>query len=284
MSVIVPTRDNANLLENCTRGLLTNTNYINLEIVVVDNGSKDPATLELLNSLDNDSRVRVLRYDHAFNYSAINNFAVNNVNSEFICLLNDDIEVIDDNWLQQMVALAVREQVGAVGARLLYADNTVQHGGIMLGVMGVANHLHKDLPVESPGYFGRLQLAQELSAVTAACLVVKRSTYQEVGGLNEDQLAVAFNDVDFCLRLREAGYRNLWTPRATLYHLESASRGSDLAPEKATRFAKEVAYMKQRWADELLNDPFYNKNLTLEGVNMDLAYPSRAEKPWRLRS
>ncbi len=282
VSIIVPTRDNAELLNNCVQGLLTNTNYDNAEIVVVDNGSKDPTTLQLLTSLDSEPKVRVLRYDHEFNYSAINNFAVNNVSSDFVCLLNDDIEVIDSDWLAQMVALAMRDKVGAVGARLLYADNTVQHGGIMLGVMGVANHLHKDLPVESPGYFGRLQLTQELSAVTAACLVVKRSAYEEVGGLNEQQLAVAFNDVDFCLRLREAGYRNLWTPRATLYHLESASRGSDLTPAKAPRFEKEVNYMQERWASELLNDPFYNKNLTLDGVNMDFAYPSRAEKPWRL--
>jgi len=282
VSIVVPTRDNAELLKNCMQGLSTNTNYDNLEVVVVDNGSKDPATLELLNSLDNEPNTRVLRYDHEFNYSAINNFAVGKVSSDYVCLLNDDIQVIDNDWLRQMMALAVRNDIGAVGARLLYADNTVQHGGIMLGVMGVANHLHKGLPVESPGYFGRLQLTQELSAVTAACLVIKRSIYEQIGGLNEEELAVAFNDVDFCLRLREAGYRNLWTPRATLYHLESASRGSDLTPTKAKRFDKEVSYMKKRWATELLDDPFYNRNLTLDGVNMGFAYPSRAQKPWRL--
>ena len=281
VAIIIPTRDKAQLLENCTQGLLNNTSYSNLEIVIVDNGSKDPKTLALMDTLAQHPSVRVLRYDHEFNYSAINNFAVDNVTSDYVCLLNDDIEVIDNSWLTHMMALAVRKQTGAVGARLLYGDNTIQHGGVILGVMGVANHLHKDLGVDSPGYFGRLQLCQELSAVTAACLVVKRSIYLEVGGLNETQLAVAFNDVDFCLRVREAGYRNLWTPRATLYHLESASRGSDLEPQKVSRFEKEVAYMQERWSEQLLNDPFYNANLTLDGVTMGLAFPPRVTKPWR---
>ena len=222
----------------------------------------------------------MLRYDEPFNYSAINNFAVEHASSEYLCLLNDDIQMIEPDWLTEMVSLAVRGKVGAVGARLLYADNTVQHGGVVLGVMGVANHLHKHVDVNHPGWFGRLQLCQELSASTAACLVVKRSRYLEVGGLDEKSLSVAFNDIDFCLRLREAGYRNLWTPFATLYHMESATRGSDMEADKFERFKDEVIYMQKRWGELLQSDPFYNPNLSLEDINMSLAEPPRLTRPW----
>jgi len=215
VTVIVPTRDNAELLGKCMDGLLNGTSYANLKILVVDNGSRDEVTLELLEEVEQEPNVRVLRYDEPFNYSAINNFAVEHAGSEYLCLLNDDIQMIEPDWLVEMMSLAVRPQI--------------------LGVMGVANHLHKHLHVTNPGNFGRLQLCQELSASTAACLVVKRSRYQQVSGLDEKNLTVAFNDVDFCLRLREAGFRNLWTPHATLFHMESASRGSDMDPDKFER-------------------------------------------------
>ena len=222
----------------------------------------------------------MLEYDEPFNYSAINNYAVEHVGSEYLCLLNDDIQMIEPDWLDEMMSLAVRQDIGAVGARLLYADSTVQHGGVVLGVMGVANHLHKHLDVTNPGNFGRLQLCQELSASTAACLVVKRSRYRQVGGLDEENLTVAFNDIDFCLRLREAGYRNLWTPHATLFHMESASRGSDMDADKFKRFEKEVNYMQQRWGALLQSDPFYNPNLSLSDEQMSLAEPPRSTRPW----
>ena len=280
VTVIVPTRDNAELLVKCLDGLMNTTDYPNLKVLVVDNGSRDEATLKVLEKADTEDNVRVLRYDEPFNYSAINNFAVEHASSEYLCLLNDDIQMIEPDWLTEMVSLAVRGKVGAVGARLLYADNTVQHGGVVLGVMGVANHLHKHVDVNHPGWFGRLQLCQELSASTAACLVVKRSRYLEVGGLDEKSLSVAFNDIDFCLRLREAGYRNLWTPFATLYHMESATRGSDMEADKFERFKDEVIYMQKRWGELLQSDPFYNPNLSLEDINMSLAEPPRLTRPW----
>ena len=280
VSVIVPTRDNAQLLGDCMEGLLNQTDYKNAKVVIVDNGSRDEATLALLESLDKELNVRVLRYDKPFNYSAINNFAVEHIQSDYLCLLNDDIQMIEENWLSEMMALAVREGVGSVGARLLYADRSVQHAGVVLGVMGVANHLHRNVNVDHPGYFGRLQLCQELSGSTGACLVVKRSVYEELGGLDETNLAVAFNDVDFCLRLREVGYRNLWTPHATLFHMESASRGSDMDDDKFQRFEKEVHYMQRRWGDALEQDPFYNPNLSLKGDDMSLASPPRTDRPW----
>jgi len=280
VTVIVPTRDNAELLGKCMDGLMTGTSYASLKVLVVDNGSRDEATLELLEQIAGNEDVRVLRYDEPFNYSAINNFAVEHASSEYLCLLNDDIQMIEPDWLSEMMSLAIRPQIGSVGARLLYADSTVQHGGVALGVMGVANHLHKHLDVTNPGNFGRLQLCQELSASTAACLVVKRSRYQQVGGLDEKNLTVAFNDIDFCLRLREAGYRNLWTPHATLFHMESASRGSDMDTDKFERFEKEVNYMQERWGELLLADPFYNPNLSLSDERMSLAEPPRSIKPW----
>ena len=183
VTIVIPTRDNAELLETCVDGLLNNTAYPNLRVLIIDNGSQDATTLALLQRLGESPLVDVHVHDQPFNYSELNNVAVEQCDSDLVCLLNDDIEVIDDAWLGEMVALASREGVGAVGARLLYPDDTVQHGGVVLGIMGVANHLHKDLPVDSPGYFGRLQLCQEVSAVTAACLVIRRSTYLEVGGV-----------------------------------------------------------------------------------------------------
>ena len=280
VTVIVPTRDNAELLAACMAGLKDLTRYSNLSVLVIDNGSVKPEALEVLKNIADEDNVTVLRYDQPFNYSAINNFAVKHVESEFVCLLNDDIQMIEDDWLDEMVSLASREGVGAVGARLLYADRTVQHGGVVLGVMGVANHLHKHLDENDPGYFGRLQLTQELSATTAACLVVRRDLYEKVGGLDETNLSVAFNDVDFCLRLREAGYRNLWTPGATLFHMESASRGSDMDEDKFERFEAEVNFMHARWGEHLQFDPFYNPNLSLKGEDMSLAEPPRSRRPW----
>ena len=280
VEVIVPSRDNARLLQQCVQGLLERTDYPGLQVTVVDNGSRDAEAVALLRKLRELEGVRVLEYDYPFNYSAINNFAVARGDAEFVCLLNDDIDVIHPDWLQVMVGFADRAGIGAVGARLLYEDDRVQHGGVVLGIHGVANHFHKELPVTEPGYFGRLQIPHEVSAVTAACLVVRRSIWEKVGGLNESDLGVAFNDVDFCLRLREAGYRNLFTPLATLYHLESVSRGSDLTDTNVDRFHSEVDYMLQRWDGVLQADPFYSPNLSLDGVEMNLAWPPRVVQPW----
>ena len=198
-----------------------------------------------------------------------------------IGLLNNDLEVIDGAWLEEMVSQALRADIGAVGARLLYPDDTVQHGGVILGISGAAGHAHKHAPARAPGYCGRAQLVQNVSAVTGACLLIRTETYQKVGGLDET-FAVAYNDVDFCLRVRELGLRNLWTPFATLIHRESKSRGpEDGNRAKRARFQAERRRLIARWGDQLRNDPAYNPNLTLESEDFSLAWPPRVRKPWR---
>jgi GT2 family glycosyltransferase len=255
--------------------ILSNTSYPNFELLIVDNGSNDTATLQYLGSLQGEPRVRVVRDERPFNYSALNNAAVRMVQGELLALDNNDLEVTSSDWLSEMVSVALQPGVGAVGARLWYPDNTLQHGGVVLGLDGIAGHAQKRLRRGAYGYFSRACLTQDYSAVTAACLVIRKSIYEEVGGLNEIDLAVAFNDVDFCLRVREAGYRNVWTPFAEMYHLESATRGIEDTPEKQQRFSNEVQYMKQRWGEQLLNDPAYNPNLTLVGTDFSLAWPPR---------
>jgi GT2 family glycosyltransferase len=257
--------------------ILEKTTYPNYEILIIDNGSDDPATLEYFAAIASDTRVRIIRDDRPFNFSALNNAAVRQAEGVVIGLINDDIEVIAPEWLSEMVSLALQPAIGAVGARLLYPNDTLQHGGVILGLGGVAGHSHKHLPRHHHGYCCRAALVQGFSAVTAACLVIRKAVYEEVGGLNETDLAIAFNDVDFCLRVREAGYRNVWTPYAELYHHESASRGRDSTRAKQTRFAREIAYMKSRWASLLLNDPAYSPNLTLNREDFSLAWPPRVE-------
>lgn len=275
VSLIIPTRNGLNLIRQCIESILSKTTYQNYEILIVDNGSDDPATLQYFKSLESEPKIRALRDDRPFNFSAINNAAVKVVHGELVGLVNNDIEVISPNWLSEMVSHAWRPGIGAVGARLWYPDKTLQHGGVILGVGGVAGHSHKHLDSSEYGYFGRANLVQSFSAVTAACLVIRRAIYEEVGGLNETHLPVAFNDIDFCLRVRKAGYRNVWIPDAELYHHESATRGCEDNPEKQARFTKEVQYMKRYWGDLLLNDPAYSPNLTLDHEDFSLAWPPR---------
>jgi O-antigen biosynthesis protein len=276
VSLIIPTRNGCELIQQCVESILAKTTYQNYEIIIIDNGSDDPLTLEYFSNIKLNSKVRILRDDRPFNYSALNNSAVKAAFGEFICLVNNDIEVIAPDWLAEMVSLASQPDVGAVGARLWYPDNTLQHGGVILGFGGVANHAHKNLPRYQNGYFCRASLIQTVSAVTGACLLIRKNIYEEVGGLNESDLQVAFNDIDFCLRLGKAGYRNIWTPYAELYHHESATRGHDHdAPEKMQRLMREAHYMKKIWGDILVNDPFYNPNLTLEQHDFSLAWPPR---------
>ncbi|MBJ7262410.1 MAG: glycosyltransferase family 2 protein [Burkholderiaceae bacterium] len=264
VSIIIPTRDGLALLSHCVSSVLERTAYLNFEIVIVDNGSADPATLEYFGTISNLPNVRILRDDSPFNYSALNNRAVADAQGDLVCLMNNDIEAIHPEWLTEMVGIAMQEDVGAVGARLWYPDDRLQHGGVILGIGGIAGHAHHLLKPEESGYFSRAVLAQDLSAVTAACLLIRTALYKAVNGLDE-QLAVAFNDVDFCIRVRQAGYRNVWTPHAQLYHHESATRGSDLSPGKRERFASEVMFMQNRWGAILQNDPAYNQNLSLFG-------------------
>ena len=278
MSLIVPTRDRFDLLSQCVESIREKTLYPHYEIVIVDNQSTDRKTLDYMARLEGEGRARVLRYDHPFNYSAINNFAVAETASEIVGLVNNDIEALAPEWLDEMVGHARRPAIGCVGARLLYPDRTLQHGGIFLGYHGVAAaHMHRHLPESSPGYLGRALLTQNLSAVTAACLLVRRKVFDEVGGLDAENLHVSFNDVDFCLRVREAGYRNLWTPYAELFHHESATRGPNTTPLAL----RERDYLKQRWGRKLLEDPAYNPNLSVDAEDCPVAWPPRAPRPWR---
>lgn len=275
VSLIIPTRNAAALVRQCIESIVAETAYPHYEILLVDNGSDDPEALAYFEELNTQHGITVIRDDRDFNYSALNNGAVGKARGEVIGLINNDIEVISPEWLGEMVSLALQPGVGAVGAKLLYTDRTVQHGGVVLGVGGIAAHAHKHLPAWHAGHGGRAQLTQSFAAVTGACLIVRKELYEQLGGLDEVHLGVAFNDVDFCLRLREAGYRNVWTPYAELLHHESATRGPEITPEARDRLARESAYMAGRWAGSLANDPAYNPNLTLDSEGFDLAWPPR---------
>lgn len=263
VTLIVPTRDRHELLAKCVDSIRKRTTYPRYEVLIVDNQSQSAEALSYLDALAREEGVRVLRYDAPFNYSAINNFAAREARGSVLGLINNDVEVINGDWLTELVSHALRPDVGCVGAKLYYPDDTIQHAGVVLGIGGVAGHSHKHFDRRHPGYFGRLRIAHNVAAVTAAALVVRRDIWDEVGGLNEAELAVAFNDVDFCLRVMAKGYRNVWTPHAELYHDESRSRGSDEAPEKAARFDKECEVMQQRWGPLLKRDPYYSPHLTL---------------------
>jgi glycosyltransferase involved in cell wall biosynthesis/SAM-dependent methyltransferase/uncharacterized protein YbaR (Trm112 family) len=281
VTIIVPTRDRVELLRACVEGLLHRTDYPDVEILIVDNQSSDPMTHVYFGQVIKDPRVHILSYELPFNFAAINNFAVSRATGSVLCLLNNDIEVINSDWLVEMVSHALRPEIGAVGALLYYPDGQVQHAGIVVGRGGVAGHIHTGLRRGEFGYFGRAAVLQNLSAVTAACLVMSKAVFHEVGGLNEKDLPVAYNDVDLCLRMREAGYRIVWTPYAELYHQESASRGADAHPDNAARSDAEVRYMSRRWSHILKSDPYYNPNLRLDGPAFGLAFPPRVGKPWR---
>lgn len=274
VSLIVPTRDAAGLLKQCVSSILERTNYSNYEIVIVDNDSREEETFAYFKEVVRDSRVRVISYPKPFNYSAINNYAVHQSDGDIVGLINNDIEVISGNWLEEMVSQAIRPDIGAVGAMLYYPDDTIQHAGIILGFNGVAVCAYAGRPRGWVGQMLRGQLLQNMTAVTAACLLVRREVYDSVGGLDE-KLEVAYNDVDFCLRVRQMGYRNIWTPYAELYHHESASRGGEDTEEKKARFRREISIMRERWGTLIANDPAYSPNLAITGETFDLAFPPR---------
>ena len=275
--IVIPTRNRHDLLRQCIDSVYARTRYPDFSILVVDNQSDDPAALDYFRALQQEGRARVVAYDRPFNFSAIVNFGARHADGELLCLMNNDIEVIGEDWLAEMASHALRDGVAAVGAMLYYPNDAIQHAGIALGLGGVAGHFYAHCPRGDRGYFNRARLVQNLSAVTAACMVLRRSVFDEVGGFDEQNLPVAFNDVDFCLRLRERGYRNVWTPYAELYHHESASRGDDDTPEKQARFAGEVAYMRARWGEWLDSDPAHNPNLSLQHSRPRLAAAPRGE-------
>jgi glycosyltransferase involved in cell wall biosynthesis/SAM-dependent methyltransferase len=278
VSLIVPTRNAHALVKQCISSIVELTTYPNYEIILIDNGSDEPESLAYFQDLKNSANIRVIRDDGPFNYSALNNRAVQHAAGELIGLINNDIEVISPEWLSEMVSLALQPGAGAVGARLWYPDDRLQHGGIIMGPLTLAGHAHKHMPRGHHGYFGRASLIQRISAVTAACLIVRKSTFLSVGGLNEVELKIAFNDVDLCLKINEAGYQNIWTPNADLYHHESATRGVEDTDEKRARFLEEVLYMQKKWKTVIDHDPAYNPNLSLESEDFSIAFPPRNSK------
>ncbi len=282
VNLIIPVRNGYELLRSCIDGILQRTRYSNIELVIMDNDSDDPKIIEYFEELGVNPKIRVLRFTGPFNYSAINNEGVRNSSGQIIGLLNNDIDVISPDWLREMVSHALRPETGAVGCKLIYEDGRIQHAGVILGFGGVAAHAHWFFNRDDSGYLSRLQLTQNYSAVTAACMLMRRSVFDEVGGFDEKNLKIAFNDVDLCLRVRKSGYLIVWTPYAELYHLESASRGNEDTPEKQLRFLSEVNYMKSKWGRTLIEDPYYSPNLTLDKTSFSLAFPSIGLKPWHV--
>lgn len=270
VSIIIPTKNHSADLKKCINSILNLTTYKNYEIIIIDNGSDEQELFDYYKTLENYDNIHVYSYDIEFNYSKLNNYAATIATGKYYILLNNDTEVITPEWIEEMLMFVQREDVAAAGAKLYYPDNTIQHGGVILGILGVAGHAFRYFPKWNNGYMGHLQYVQDLSAVTAACLMVKASVFDEINGLDES-FAVAFNDVDFCMRIRKAGYLIVWTPYAELYHYESKSRGLEDTPEKKKRFQGEVLRFQKRWQKELeMGDPYYNPNLTLDREDFSL--------------
>lgn len=261
VTLIVPTKDKIELLRPCVESVLDRTDYDPFEILIVDNASVEKRTADYLAAIGQNPRVRVMPYPGAFNFSAINNAAAREARGSFLCLLNNDTEMVNREWLTELMRYAVRDEIGAAGAKLLYEDGTIQHAGVVVGIGEAAGHAHRFLPAKEPGYFRQPHVAQYVSAVTAACLVVEKRKFETVGGLDEVDLAVAFNDVDFCLKLEKAGWRNVYVPHAVLIHHESKSRGDDISPLNVDRYRRELKILQERWGTKTYDDPLHNPNL-----------------------
>jgi len=266
ISILIPNKDHVQDLKRCVSSILERSTYDNYEIIIIENNSTSQEIFAYYEELKQYKEIRVEIYEGEFNYSKINNFGAKKANGEYLLLLNNDTEVITINWMEELLMFAQRQDVGAVGAKLYYGDDTIQHAGIVLGLGAhrTAGHTHYRVNKNNFGYMGRLFYAQDVSAVTGACLLVRKSLYEELGGLDEG-FAVALNDVDFCLKLRKRGLLNVFTPFAELYHYESASRGSDLGGENAERYEKESERFREKWKEELAaGDPYYNPNFSLD--------------------
>lgn len=263
VTIIIPTRDLGAVLDQCLTSIFRKTNYPNYEVLVIDNGSTDPATFAVFDrwQAQEPKRFRCEPLNIPFNYSKLNNYAVEHAHGDYLLFLNNDIEVITPEWLTAMVEQVQRPSIGAVGARLLYPDGTIQHAGVVAGIGGVAGHSHKHFPGDHIGYFSQIQAINNYAAVTAACLMCRREVFEQVGGFEED-LAIAFNDVDFCFKILEQGYRNVYLPHVLLYHHESKSRGYEDTPQKQARFQQEIFYMQRKWKKIIDHDPCYSPHLT----------------------
>ncbi len=280
VSVIVPTRNHADLLARCADGVLNGTDYAPLELLIVDNGSDQPNAVALLAELAADARVRIVHRPDRFNFAALNNAAAVDARGELLVLLNNDVEILDPAWLTTLVRHAVRPDIGIVGAKLLYPDNTVQHAGILLGPDGAATHVGRGAPADDPGYLGQLSCTRDLCAVTGACLAIRAATWKMVDGMDE-RLAIAWNDIDLCLRVRQAGLRVIWTPDVVLLHRESASRGLEAAdPAELARFRQEQTLVRARWGAAVDADPFLNANLLAEPSGHLCLTKPRGSRPW----
>ena len=280
VSILIPSKDRSDLLERCLNGIYESSDYSNFEVIVIDHQSNEEDALELLEKIDKRDDTRVLEFEGEFNFSLMNNIAAESSTGDFLCLLNNDIEVISSDWIQELVSHASREHVGVVGALLRYPDKSIQHAGLSPNLGSLYGHAHKYFPSGNFGYRNRLAVAHQVAAVTGACLMTSRELWSELGGLNQ-QLAVAYNDVDYCLRARTSGYQIIWTPFAELIHHESLSRGYDEHPKQRDRLAKESDLFVSLWKDFLDDDPAYSPNLTLESTNFSLSDQPRFLPPWR---
>lgn len=270
VSVIIPNKDEKETLQTCLEMLEKNTSYQNFEIIIIENNSTTDEIFKYYKELSKDPRIHLLRWGKEFNYSAINNFGVAHAKGEYLLFLNNDVKAINPDWMEEMLGVCQRPEVGGVGAKLIYPDNTIQHAGCVIGMGGIAGHMFVDMPADRTGYLHKASLLQDMSAVTAACLMMKKNVFEEAGGFTED-LAVAFNDVDLCLKVRKNDHLIVYDPYARLYHMESKTRGAEDSKEKIRRFQTEIEYMRCHWLDILKNgDPYYNKNLSLTKWNYSL--------------
>jgi GT2 family glycosyltransferase len=274
ISIIIPFRDQPVHLKKCIQSILSKTRYSNFEILGIDNGSELEETSVLMKNLEKeDTRVKFLSFPGVFNYSRINNYGVSEASGRILLLLNNDIEVLNFDWLEALLEHAQRDEVGAVGGKLYYPNQTIQHAGVIIGIGGFAGHSHRHMKKDAKGYGNRLNCIQDVSAVSGAMLMIKRKIYVEIGGLDEDNLSVALNDIDFCLRLRQKDYFNIFTPYCEAIHHESASRGYEETPERKMRFQKEIDYFRNKWRKMLSEgDPFYNRNLTLQREDYSISH------------
>lgn len=270
VSIVIPNKDQKDTLKECLESIWSGSSYKNYEIIIVENNSTDPETFAYYQEIDGKKGVQVVYWKSGFNYSALNNFGFTFAKGDYILCLNNDITVITADWLERLVGQCQRKNVGVVGVRLYYPDDTIQHAGVIVGIGGVAGSLFVGMPRERSGYLRKAILQQDLSAVTAACMMVKRSAWEAAGGFDEG-LAVAFNDIDFCLKVRKAGYLVVYEPNVEMYHYESKSRGYEDTPEKQARFKKEIDYMQARWKDILQEgDPYFNPNFSYNTCDYSL--------------
>jgi len=281
VSVLIPTKDQGRLLKRCLTSLRNVTTYPNMEVVLIDHESTEPLARSVIDGLSNDATTLVTSFSGPFNFAEMCNQAAKVATGDVLVLLNNDTEVLAADWLDEFVGQLARPEVGVVGALLLFTDGTIQHAGVHPGVNGLMGHGHKHRPGNDPGYHGRLTVAHEVAAVTGACLGITKQLWDRLGGLDNEKFAVAYNDIDLCLRVREIGLRVIMTPHAVLHHHESASRGYDDDPIRRARLQGEVDRMRERWGDRLNEDPAYNPNLSLTESGFTTADPPRAAPPWR---